>query len=193
MIAYPEYAIGEVVNGFEITGPVQKRNNKKYYPVRCVTCNTIYLKFGSHLNTGRHGCQRCYFNGRKHSKETLGARQVMRTYKSHAKEASREFSLSLQDVINLIESPCTYCGAEDSNKLTSVYRLNEDFEYNGIDRVDSSQGYSVDNTVSCCWDCNRMKGKMGSKEFLRHVYKILSYRQSLRDFSEIDDDWEDEV
>jgi 5-methylcytosine-specific restriction endonuclease McrA len=43
---------------------------------------------------------------------------------------------------------------------------------NGIDRIDSNKGYTMDNCVSCCWTCNRMKGNMTQQNFLEHISKI---------------------
>jgi hypothetical protein len=39
--------------------------------------------------------------------------------------------------------PCHYCGCE--------------IEVTGLDRKDSSKGYSRDNVVPCCWGCNSKK------------------------------------
>lgn len=48
-----------------------------------------------------------------------------------------------------------------------------DFTYNGLDRVDSSKGHTVDNIVSCCRTCNIMKGNMGYDQFIAHI-KIMN-------------------
>lgn len=36
---------------------------------------------------------------------------------------------------------------------------------NGIDRVDSSKGYTVENSVACCKYCNTAKNTMTESEF----------------------------
>lgn len=50
------------------------------------------------------------------------------------------------------------------------------YVYGGIDRVDSSKGYTVDNCVSCCRECNVSKGTMSLEAFLRK----LSRRKNLQ-------------
>jgi hypothetical protein len=77
------------------------------------------------------------------------------------------FSLTLEDFKTLCSSDCFYCKAKPNGKM-QVGREKR----NGIDRIDNSIGYRIDNCVSCCWTCNRMKGTMSHIDFLAHVKKI---------------------
>ena len=52
-------------------------------------------------------------------------------------------------------------------------------KYNGIDRLDSTEGYTTDNCVSCCTTCNWMKKKMPLEKFLQKVKEIAIYRRLL--------------
>jgi hypothetical protein len=61
-----------------------------------------------------------------------------------------EFSLSLEDFAVYKRMPCFYCG--DPGKV-------------GIDRIDNSKGYVWGNMVSCCFECNRMKGQLTLDQF----------------------------
>ena len=45
----------------------------------------------------------------------------------------------------------------------------------GIDRIDSTKGYSKDNCVSCCKMCNIMKNKFSKEDFLNKVESIYNY------------------
>ena len=45
-----------------------------------------------------------------------------------------------------------------NNEITHV-------SYNGIDRLDSSLGYTKDNIVTCCKICNYAKNKMKFEDF----------------------------
>ena len=39
---------------------------------------------------------------------------------------------------------------------------------NGVDRVDNTKGYSVDNSVPCCKFCNTAKHTMSEGDFFTH-------------------------
>ena len=58
-------------------------------------------------------------------------------------------------------SKCVYCESLDLDK-----RLN------GIDRLDQQGDYTVENTVSCCWACNYMKGVMDPQTFIEKCKTI---------------------
>ena len=65
----------------------------------------------------------------------------------------------------LITQPCIYCG--DNGKV-------------GIDRVDNSQGYTLENSASCCKICNFMKKTTTKGEFLKQIEKIYLYNNEQR-------------
>lgn len=77
--------------------------------------------------------------------------------KSEAKKRNKTFNLTLSTFGLLIQGKCFYCGAESSNLLT--YRGIE-FQYNGIDRMDTKGGYEIENSVPCCKFCNALRGSM---------------------------------
>lgn len=79
-------------------------------------------------------------------------------YRDKSKNRGLEFDLPLQTFHALIESPCHYCGDEGG----------------GIDRIDSSKGYTPNNTVSCCWVCNAMKNNHTTEVWLSHMQKIIN-------------------
>lgn len=75
-------------------------------------------------------------------------------YRGEARKRKREFSLTLEEFTNLASSPCFYSGHRHAEQL------------NGIDRVDNSKGYTMDNVVPCCKLCNRAKRDMNVDEFV---------------------------
>lgn len=42
----------------------------------------------------------------------------------------------------------------------------------GVDRINNDKGYTIDNVVTCCGDCNYMKRAMSVEAFLCRVKKI---------------------
>lgn len=62
----------------------------------------------------------------------------------------------------LISSPCAYCGGIPE-------------EFNGLDRINSKKGYTVENVVPCCQRCNRAKNDMSIDKFINHINDIHHY------------------
>lgn len=85
---------------------------------------------------------------------------IVRRYISRANKLGIPFELSVDDFQNIISSPCVYCGS--SRQI-------------GIDRLDSSDGYTHENSRPCCTMCNLMKNKHSQEEFLSHIQKIYGH------------------
>jgi DNA repair exonuclease SbcCD ATPase subunit len=60
-----------------------------------------------------------------------------------------------------VSKPCVYCGANE--------RI-------GIDRINSSLGYSVENCEPCCADCNYAKRDMDKETFLNLIARIYAHQ-----------------
>jgi hypothetical protein len=98
---------------------------------------------------------------------------LMKSYKRGADRRSIRFELDEEQFASLILGKCFYCGTELSNLWKSGNRT---FRYNGVDRRDSKQSYSVENCVSCCRVCNRMKSDMTPEAFLQHVNRVHDFQ-----------------
>ena len=75
------------------------------------------------------------------------------------------FELTKEQFEEIIIKPCYYC------------EIIQDKGFNGIDRMDSSRGYEQDNCVSCCDECNTMKGALDNSTFIRRAEHILTYNK----------------
>lgn len=82
-------------------------------------------------------------------------------YKQNAKRKEMEFDIPLQLFSGLIEQECIYCGTD-----TRI----------GVDRIDSSLGYTPSNCAPCCSDCNYAKREMSTDDFLNLVARIYAYQ-----------------
>jgi hypothetical protein len=76
--------------------------------------------------------------------------------KQNCKKNGRELALTFDDFKSLCQQPCHYC---DGSGV-------------GVDRVDSSKGYTKDNVVPCCTFCNQMKSDKLVGDFLAKVRAI---------------------
>lgn len=94
-----------------------------------------------------------------------------------AKVKGIEFNLSLEEYISFHHLPCHYCGNVNCNtyRLSAWSKHRPAYRYNGIDRIDSKMGYTLDNCVPCCGICNKMKLTMTEDEFLAHLSQVLEY------------------
>lgn len=107
--------------------------------------------------------------------DNMGAKnKLFGRYKREALGRNLEFNLSKDEFINLTSSNCNYCG---SPPMGRIYPKQNDptsfYDYNGVDRVDSSIGYELTNVVTCCKICNRMKSDMSVDDFLQHLNLIV--------------------
>lgn len=97
--------------------------------------------------------------------------RVLYTYKIGAKDRSLEFKIDDNQFRKLTKQNCYYCGLGPST-IQHSKNNSGDYIYNGIDRVDNSRGYEIDNCVSCCSVCNRMKRELNIDDFMAHIKKI---------------------
>jgi len=117
----------------------------------------------------------------KNNMHQMGIRKSLYTvYKSNARNRGYDFNLTLEEFNSLITQPCHYCGQEpevlNGGSLSDRRDKSQPNLYtNGIDRIDSTKGYTVENCVPCCSKCNLMKNTYSVDEFLNHVKKISDF------------------
>lgn len=78
-------------------------------------------------------------------------------YKYNAKRRNLSFTISKKEFRCVMSQPCWYCGATD--KI-------------GLDRVNNKKGYIPYNVISCCSNCNFLRGNLTIDEFLERVRAI---------------------
>lgn len=70
------------------------------------------------------------------------------------------------------EKHCHYCNVKESYiyKLSQMNDAGRKTQILGLDRKDSTRGYTIDNIVLCCLACNRAKGDIFSyNEFKKYI------------------------
>jgi len=127
-------------------------------------------------------CKNCSFQNREFNKERI-VTQVEQLYNHNiiirCKDSKKNISnnLSLEQFKTLIYQNCYYCGDEPKPSLrfkNRKYLNSEIILINGIDRIDSDLGYSIENCVSCCTTCNKMKMDLKQNEFILKIEKIMN-------------------
>lgn len=149
-----------------------KGNNNRRWLCKC-TCGekkiatTTYLKNGK---TSHCGCSK----KAKYVDRTIPAINILiGSYKRISKIKNREFILSREQFIDITSSNCHYCGEPPNKTIEDNLRGNKSYyTYNGIDRKDSSKGYTPENSLPCCTKCNFVKGSTSYDLFKQWITNI---------------------
>jgi hypothetical protein len=88
-------------------------------------------------------------------------------YKCSSIKRNKSFSLSKEQFDDIIKNECYICG-----------KPNDDKHQNGIDRVSNETGYTLENSKSCCGECNYMKKDFDLNDMLNKLYEIYNNCQS---------------
>jgi hypothetical protein len=77
-----------------------------------------------------------------------------------------DVTLTFDEFVTLVRQPCHYCGGQ---LAPTGY---------GLDRVENNGDYSSTNVVSCCFDCNRIKGEtLTYDEMVVAMKAVLALRE----------------
>jgi hypothetical protein len=96
-------------------------------------------------------------------------------YKYNAKKRGLVFTLDKKQFSELTKQNCFYCGKEPSNVNLLRKTANGSYTYNGLDRINSLEGYTIDNVITCCWECNKRRGTSTQEEMYSWIVKVYNY------------------
>jgi hypothetical protein len=148
----------------------------KFVKWKCLCdCGTIKYIGTSLLIAGKTkscGCLRSEIHRRGNLPGESAMKKLYRAYRGHCKKVNRQFDLTIQQFNIITKQRCYYCGEEPFATVKGAG--NGDYSYNGIDRIDSMQGYVKENIVASCKHCNIAKQRMSQQEFLCLVKKIYN-------------------
>lgn len=144
---------------------ISHRNNKSIiFNALCSRCNSYTKVSNRHLTHNYKSCRYCVNNLQKEisNNKYLSLRKykkIYNSYKGNAKHKNIEFTLTLENIKELIDNNCYYCKDEKSN---------------GIDKVNPKEGYHMRNCVSCCRTCNFMKSNFNIYTFFEKIDAIYN-------------------
>lgn len=145
------------------------------YLCKC-DCGNEKIIDGRNLREGKSKSCGCY-NVESHYREYGQASftDLFLRYKNAAKK--RELTFELDKILfkNLTSSTCFYCGQAPIVEHRRKVFENGYYIYNGIDRIDNSIGYTVENVVPCCKNCNKAKHTMSAEDFLYWAEKVYRF------------------
>ena len=145
----------------------------------CTTCCKEYSMdafIGDLPNTITKTCEQCRAQNKiqdaKRDREyrySLAKQNQFATYSGYIKDTCTRnipFELTFEQYKLIVSDSCYYCNITDTEK-----------GFNGIDRKNSDVGYLAENCVSCCKMCNKLKGTLDDRCFIRRIGHILSYNK----------------
>jgi hypothetical protein len=163
----------------QVERPAKYKNKSTYWLCECQCENkTLKIVIQSALRNGTTrscGCLTREVQRKRLSKQDGEAsfNTVFGSYINSAKVRGLCFELTKDDFRKITRSNCYYC-----NRIPETIQKNKnncgDYIYNGIDRLDNDEGYTLDNSVPCCIDCNISKFTRTEEEFIEWIEKVYS-------------------
>ena len=175
--------VGKTYGRLTVLGRVGTNNHRKAtWQCRC-ECGKIVTVCGSSLRNG--DTQSCGCLRNEKASERVRARalptgetafnQLILQMKHGARRRDYIWDLTNNQVRQLTSQSCFYCGMKPFQHRASVPGRNGTYVYNGLDRIDNTQGYLLENVVPCCGRCNKAKNIMTTEEFKAWVCRIYEH------------------
>jgi hypothetical protein len=162
--------------------PTSRRTHNKtiIWECKCLACGKIIERASSKLTNNEIkscGCLMSVGKARKPAGHS-GASTLYNSYRYAARVRDLAFNLSLDNLKELCAQNCTYCGIAPYRAVYgsrgSKYEHGK-FIANGIDRVDNTRGYDLDNCVPCCPTCNIAKAQLTVPQFREWAMRVASH------------------
>ena len=168
--------IKEIAPTITINKESKKVYTRREYLCKC-DCGTEIKAVSSRLTSGKKtACNKCAWKKRPIEANRRSDVEAFFLIVSKGAVSSRKerlkWFLNLEEFTPIVNLNCVYCGNKPSKRWLSRTRY---ANFNGIDRVDSSKHYTIDNCVPCCRQCNIMKWNFTEMEFKEHVLKITNF------------------
>jgi hypothetical protein len=169
-----------------------KSSKGKYHIIcKCICGKHTHVSMYHLLSGDTKSCRCQQTKIKENGLGTVSFKKAYGIYKINADKQGRDFSLTLEEFINLVTKNCHYCDSspKDFNGYLSKngsqkrrdkkYKdstiLLANIKINGIDRKDNNLGYVLENCLPCCVVCNRAKKDMTFEEFTNWILQLVKY------------------
>jgi len=161
----------------EVPTPDNVKTKRTHWKCICDCGNELIVNASSlrNGNTQSCGCLQSEICKRGLSSGESALNGLFATYKIGAKKRNLIFNLTKKEFIYFTQQNCFYCNTEPKQIKKNKWD-NGNYVYNGIDRIDNTRGYTLDNCVTSCGQCNQAKMDMSYNNFLiwiKNVYNNL--------------------
>jgi len=156
-------------------------NRHAYWECEC-ECGTIKEVSATSLKGGRSKSCGCYKQDMARERMLIefgesNFNTMYYRYKHDATRRSLAFELSKNEFRALTQQSCYYCGASLGEMNLRGNKANGKYIGNGVDRIDNNIGYTLDNSVPCCSECNYAKGTRTVDEFLSWATRLVAHQE----------------
>ena len=145
---------------------VKGKNRYYNYIFECCGCGKELSIQSSSLKTHSGKCMRC-----TQLKEPY--KYIYNELKVHKRKGT-SVELTFEEFLEIIkERNCHYCGEELNYEEYSRVWGKTNSRAHQLDRKNNDLGYTKDNVVTCCWECNRLKSDRFTYEEFIQLSPIL--------------------
>lgn len=100
---------------------------------------------------------------------------LLRAYRRNAASRGLEWRLTDEQFKYLVRQNCFYCEAPPAElPMHAGWLYNGTTSANGVDRIDSRKGYSLENSRTCCSTCNSMKSNRDTETYVSHAIRVAA-------------------
>jgi len=152
------------------TNTTRRYNRRTQRLCYCDCGNFIWLLTHSLVSghTQSCGCSKKLPSG------TAARNRLLLDYKMSAKRRNLKWLLTDQEFDTLTSSRCYFCHRPPS-QWRRQRKCNGEYNYNGIDRLNNNDHYTMDNVVTCCKICNYAKNDLSLDDFLGWVKDLKEH------------------
>lgn len=184
---------GNIYGRLTVVSRAFVKNETVYWTCEC-TCGVTLDVCGSSLRRSKRPTKSCgcaqvevakvlhlTVDNTKHSRSDLWLATVRHHVRIGAKSRGIQYSLGDDQLRSIASSSCHYCGVQPSNYIQVARQDLKTVIYQGVDRIDSSNGYLPDNVRPCCKDCNRAKAELSDQNFKNLIARIYNHMLETQD------------
>jgi len=139
---------------------VEERGKNREYVFLCLDCGKEITRRSDFLKTNDAPgkCRACANKNNWWTVQLRPYEHILTCLRGTCKDRGIKVDLSYEDLLYFVsQKTCEYCNKE----LIWIERQTKRTSgATNLDRKESDRGYSRNNCVPCCWECNRIKGNV---------------------------------
>jgi hypothetical protein len=175
------FKAGEIINNFIIVDSIPIKKGRNYfYKIKCRCGNIFYRSLGEIRHSIKYNerkyCTKCYNNDKSGNKNSnwKGFDYISKTYYNQIKRGARirhlKFNLTIEEINETYKKQngkCALTGLEIKMKKNA-----------SLDRINSIEGYNINNIQFIHKDINKMKNNFNEEYFISMCKLIADFNNN---------------